>query len=197
MSFRKERKFRVTAHDSRALKSQLLGLGMVGLHPDRKITSQYFDTPELRAFEESEEGVLPRFKIRVRWYNDDQNILTLERKISSIEGRFKTSEVVSSEIFDRMMQKGRLDEAYGVVFPSVMISYRRAYFSFGDVRITFDRDIRYIFAPGTMIFRDFEEVIEVKAPAHTPDDYLEKLVPIPSSRFSKYGRSFLHRGRAI
>lgn len=197
MSFRKERKFRMTSYDASALKARFLGRGMTMLHPDRKIASQYFDTPDLRAFEDSEEGVLPRFKIRVRWYNDDQSKLALERKTSSIEGRFKTTEEISSLGFARMKREGHLDPAYGMVFPSVVIAYRRAYFAYGELRVTFDRDIRYFFGPGIMTFRDFEEVIEIKAPMHTPDDYLERLVPIPTSRFSKYGRSFLNRAQAV
>lgn len=197
MSFRKERKFRLSAYDARALKAELLVKGMTLLFPNRKITSQYFDTPELRGFEESEEGVLPRYKIRVRWYNDNSEELLLERKTSSIEGRFKTSVVISSTQFFRMKRDGYLDSAYGMVVPSSIVSYMRSYFEFGNLRITFDTDIRYGFGGNALSFRDFEEVVEIKAPFEVPDDYLESLVPVPTSRFSKYGRSFLHRARAV
>lgn len=197
MSFRKERKFRMSAFDARRLKAQLLGRGMTLLHPDRKITSQYFDTPDLRAFEESEEGVLPRFKIRVRWYNDDPSDLALERKTSSIEGRYKTTQRISPARFAEMKRQGHLDPVYGRVFPSVTISYRRSYYAYGDLRITFDTDIRYIFGTGVMAFRDHEEVVEIKVPYETPDDYIESLVPVPTSRFSKYGRAFLQREGAL
>lgn len=185
MSFRKERKFRLTACDASALKAQLLGKGMLLLHPDRKIASQYFDTANLKLFEESEEGVLPRTKIRVRWYNDRQDKLALERKISSIEGRFKTTKENTSQYFKRIRREGIWDPIYG-----------RSYFAFKDLRITFDTNIHYAFCLCTR-YRDFEEVVEIKAPFDTPDDYLERLLPIPTSGFSKYGRSFLRRERLV
>lgn len=196
MSFRKERKFRLTACDASSLRVQLVGKGMLLLHPDRKIASQYFDTANLKLFEESEEGVLPRTKIRVRWYNDDQDKLALERKVSSIEGRFKTTKEITSQYFKRIRREGIWDPAYGRMTPSVVISYARSYFAYKDMRITFDTDIRYAFGL-CMQYRDFEEVVEIKAPFDTPDDYLERLLPIPTSRFSKYGRSFLRRERLV
>lgn len=197
MSFRKERKFRLTAYDAKALRAQLIDKGMQSLHPDRKISSQYFDTRDLIAFEQSEEGSLPRFKTRVRWYNDDTSALTFERKISSIEGRYKTTKKITPLEFDSMKRSGLIDQNYGRITPSVSISYRRAYFSYKDLRITFDTDIRYDFDEGLKVFRDFDEVVEIKAPFSVPDDYLERVVPVPTSRFSKYCRSFLHRDRAI
>ena len=197
MSFRKERKFRLTSSDAKRFKALLLGKQMTLLHPNRKITSQYFDTLDLRAFRESEEGVLPRFKVRVRWYNDDQSRLALEGKISSIEGRYKTTRITIPDEFEKMKREGILDQNYGKIFPSVIISYRRSYFNYQDMRITFDTDIRYQYSRSARQFRDLEEVVEIKAPFDAPDNFLEAIVPIPASRFSKYSRSFLHREQAI
>jgi SPX domain protein involved in polyphosphate accumulation len=197
VSFRKERKFRLTSFDAKALKARLLDKGMTFLHPDRKISSQYFDTRDLRAFGDSEEGVLPRFKIRIRWYNNNPSKLALERKVSSIEGRYKTSQAITAADFAKMKREGILDKDYGRVIPSVVIAYRRSYFNFEGLRITFDTDIRYCFSRSSRQFRDFEEVVEIKAPFEVSDNYLENLVPVPASRFSKYARSFLHREQAI
>ena len=88
MSFRKEKKYRLSFSDLASVKKQLFQTGMVSLHPTRLINSCYFDNSELRLFHESEEGILPRKKFRIRWYNKS-NIFTEEIKISSIEGRFK------------------------------------------------------------------------------------------------------------
>ena len=121
MSFRKERKFRLTNFDAKALRAQLLGNGLAQLHPSRKISSQYFDTLDLRSFTDSEEGVLPRFKIRVRWYNDMQNDLALERKVSSVEGRYKTTTPTTAGKFATMQRDGVLDRDYGRVVASVVI----------------------------------------------------------------------------
>ena len=90
MSFRSETKFRLSYGDHYLLKSNLLSLGMQQLYPSRIINSEYFDTDKLQMFLDSEEGVLPRKKIRVRWYHEKKK-RKLETKISSVEGRFKIS----------------------------------------------------------------------------------------------------------
>ena len=97
MSFRKEKKFRVTVSDFYKFQDQLYQQGMETLFEPRLITSVYFDTVDLNMFHDSEEGVLPRKKVRIRWYNDDQ-LFTLENKTSSIEGRFKVTSKLENSI---------------------------------------------------------------------------------------------------
>ena len=70
MSFRNEKKYRLSYGDLYELKSQLISVGMKKLYPDRQINSEYLDTKELKMFSDSEEGILPRKKIRIRWYKD-------------------------------------------------------------------------------------------------------------------------------
>ena len=106
MSFRKETKFRLSESDQLRIKNDLILDGMEVLYPSRTINSTYFDTNDLSMFWDSEEGVLPRKKVRVRWYENDIK-LTKEVKISSIEGRFKYTKklkmkyltAISKEIF--------------------------------------------------------------------------------------------------
>lgn len=197
MSFRKERKFRLTSSGAKEFRAMLSNKGMTLLYPNRRISSQYFDTPDLQAYRDSEEGVLPRFKIRVRWYNDDQNHLTLERKVSSIEGRFKTVKPIEKAEFKKMNSAGSFDRDYGRTLPSVEISYERSYFQYEKLRITFDTNIKYRFARSARRYSDFEEVVEIKAPINVSDDFLEQIVRVPASRFSKYARSFLHAEHAV
>ena len=61
---------------------------MKKLYKGRLVNSCYLDTYDLRMFSESDEGILPRKKIRFRWYENEE-IFNKEIKISSIEGRFK------------------------------------------------------------------------------------------------------------
>ena len=68
MTFRKEKKIKLSYYELNKIKAYLLDNGMSSLYPKRKINSQYFDTKNLKMFQDSEEGVLPRKKIRVRWY---------------------------------------------------------------------------------------------------------------------------------
>ncbi len=191
MSFRKERKFRLSHYDAQALKSELFGRGMKPLYPDRLITSQYFDARDDKAFHDSEEGSLPRKKIRTRWYNQDRSKLAWEEKVSSIEGRFKTSRPIRLDDFARICREGYMDNLYGHVMPSVVISYRRAYFMLDGHRITFDSEIFYQDSRSLREVKDFEEVVEIKVPYETDDDLLADLIPTPASRFSKYARAYL------
>ena len=88
MSFRKEKKFRLTLSDFQILKFSLFERGMNELYPERKVQSYYYDTKDLKMFKDSDEGILPRKKIRVRKYNEE-NIYNQEIKITSEEGRYK------------------------------------------------------------------------------------------------------------
>ena len=79
MSFRKENKYRLSSSDQKLLKASLLATGMRSQYPKRKISSCYFDTADLALFTASEEGILPRKKVRVRWYNQDTTLSGLQR----------------------------------------------------------------------------------------------------------------------
>ena len=62
MSFRKEKKFRLSFSELNFMKKNLFQSGMTSLYPARIVNSCYFDTHDLKLFSESEEGVLPRKK---------------------------------------------------------------------------------------------------------------------------------------
>ena len=74
-----------------------------------------------------------------------------------------------------------------------IVSYERYYFSLKLLRITFDRNITYKFLRNgkgqTSI--DPETVMEVKTSQMCSDDYIKKIIPHSSSRFSKYCRGLL------
>ena len=144
-------------------------------------------------FFDSEEGTLPRKKIRVRWYNEEQTY-TFEKKISSIEGRHKTANILEDITSDReILNKQYFDAQYGTVIPTLIVRYERSYFSFRSMRITFDDNITYRIKQTdfSRIYYDPERVIEIKVRANCPDDYIEKQIPYATSRFSKYCRGLL------
>ena len=161
--------------------------------------SIYFDTLRLDMFSESEEGTLPRKKIRIRWYDRAQSF-TFEKKISSIEGRFKITETLSKIRGEQDIYTKKLyDQQYGYVFPSLCVDYQRSYFEHEAVRITFDEKIKYRSRNSNFcrVYTDPERVIEIKAPADCSDDFIETLIPGPTSRFSKYSRGLLLSTGAI
>lgn len=202
MSFRKEKKFRLSISDFHQLQSLLISQGMSTLHEPRIINSLYYDTPNLIMFHNSEEGVLPRKKIRIRWYNKNLNFI-VEKKISSIEGRFKTitplgqyknvMPLVSNNIELNFPVRSFFDEIYGFLIPTLLVSYKRAYFEFKKIRITFDSKITYknLRISNQIKIEDTERVMEVKFGIDNGDDLLENLIPYTSSRFSKYSRGIL------
>ena len=62
---------------------------MIKLFPDRHVSSVYFDNRELKIYQDSMKGLLPRKKFRIRNYNKI-NKYSFEKDIIS-RGRFKTS----------------------------------------------------------------------------------------------------------
>jgi|TARA_B110000259_G_C13979767_1_gene388151 SPX domain protein involved in polyphosphate accumulation len=193
VSYRKEKKYRVTLSEFQQLKTILLSNGMEPLHNSRKVSSIYFDNKNNEMFSHSEEGVLLRKKVRIRWY-DERKEYTLEKKVSSIEGRFKTTtalEKISS--IDAALQYIPVDQHYGVLSPTLKVSYERTYFSLLGMRITFDTNINYqdLRLNNRFTYKDPERVVEIKVPLDTNDDFIEKIVPYPTARFSKYCRGLL------
>ena len=150
MSFRKERKYKLTMYEFNIIKDLLAKNGMKKLHEPRKINSLYYDNELNEMFHHSEEGVLPRKKIRIRWYNTNLKS-NLETKISSIEGRFKTTKPVYVESM-KDFPKNITDQTYGGLTPSLLVSYVREYYSVKSMRLTFDSFIKYT------NFRDFSKV---------------------------------------
>ena len=193
MSFRKEKKFRVTVGDFHKFQGQLHQQGMETLFEPRLITSVYFDTADLNMFNDSEEGVLPRKKVRIRWY-DDNKLFTLENKTSSIEGRFKVTNKLKNNLPENeLLMRNRMDAQYGNIQPTLKVSYKRSYFVFNEMRITFDKNICYqnLKYADRRKYYDPERVIEVKISGNCPDDFVETLIPFPTARFSKYSRGIL------
>jgi hypothetical protein len=193
MSFRTEKKYRVTLTEYHQLKSLLSKRGMARLYHARRVNSIYFDTEDCKMFHQSEEGLLPRKKIRIRWY-DNENLFTLETKISSTEGRFKKAKRLTSvENIDDALLYQPIDGQYGIMSRCLHISYQRAYFVINGMRITFDEAIEYrsLRQNKLLVFKDPERVIEIKVPFGISEDFIATVVPYPTARFSKYSRGLL------
>ena len=189
MSFRKEEKFRLSISDFFEIQKILKSKGMTKIYKTRIINSLYFDNYNLNMFIDSEEGILPRKKIRIRWYNNSDDFL-FEKKISSIEGRYKTTTKIKELSHVNLYDQTFFDQNYGNLFPSMLVSYERTYFKLNNVRVTFDSNITY---KNTRLLRfnkiiDAERVMEIKASVNDSDDFIRSLVPYKTSRYSKYCR---------
>tara|TARA_B100000900_G_scaffold308378_1_gene267093 strand:+ start:3289 stop:3897 length:609 start_codon:yes stop_codon:yes gene_type:complete len=194
MSFRKEKKYRLTYSDIAVVQQLLFKNGMKELYPSRIINSCYFDTENMSLFHDSEEGVLPRKKVRIRWYDNNLN-LNKEIKISSLEGRHKVSKKFNKiNKIEDLYNLNLFDETYGKLIPTLIVSYKRFYFNLDKLRITFDKNISYLNIK-TKIHQkinDDECVMEAKVPLECSDDYIDKMISQSTSRFSKYSRGLLY-----
>lgn len=190
MSYRIEEKIRVSQSDGFVLLNELNNKGFKKQYPDRKISSIYFDNNNYKIFEDSEEGLLPRKKIRIRYYPQSKiNKYSLEIKISSIEGRYKTSRVINNGEMSHYIENSYYDNLYGPVSPICIVEYIREYYIKGSIRITFDKNIKYINYKNKVFFDEQNSVIEIKANPDLDRDYINKLIPHPRKRFSKFSES--------
>ncbi len=189
MSFRKEIKYKLSNLNLQILKSSLLEDGMKYLYPKRKVTSCYFDTNNLDFFHESINGILPRYKFRIRSY-DDKDIFHEETKISSIEGRFKTSKKLSKDNAIHYIENGIFFKGYGKIKSKLEISYIREYYIYKNCRLTFDYEISYLQKSGLKQKKSYDElnVMELKTSIYQDGSFLEGLFSFQSSSFSKYAR---------
>ena len=156
------------------------------LYPKRLISSVYLDNTSLDMFSDSEDGILPRKKIRIREYPQKPNERSLEIKISSIEGRFKETFVIDNELYNKYLKEGYFDISYGVCKPLVKVEFSREYFQLAGVRITFDSEIKYESSGSFKIFHENRNVVELKASKDVSSDFLNSLISEPRRRFSKY-----------
>lgn len=187
MTFRIEEKIALTPYECTRWQAELTRRGMVALYPTRRIHSTYFETPDLQMYRDSEEGVLPRKKIRLRHYPDQpERGSALEIKVSSIEGRYKTVEHPDDTEAGNLMRFGYLDNQYGPVLPRLQVTYERQYLTLQGLRITFDSHIRYA-SPGTgESFEEPWQVCELKALDTASLDDILKIAEAPRRRFSKF-----------
>ena len=193
MSFRNEEKLRVASSKIFNLKYWINeNLGVV-LFPTRTINSIYFDNQDFSMYHHSIEGVLPRKKIRLRIY-DQEFIFTKdankEIKISSVEGRYKTSEKAKNP--SQIMNLGIFDQNYGLCLPVLNITYKRSYYKVKNIRLTLDEKITYRKVINRGVSKlstpDNYNIVELKFNSEKSIDFVRQSFPFERARFSKYCR---------
>lgn len=218
MKYRHEWKHEICYEDLLILRRRLSLIAQRDAHADNgsyRVRSLYFDNHHDKALREKIDGVNKREKFRIRYYNDDASLLTLEKKCK-INGLCTKERAPISPEQVRDILHGRYDslltsgvplivEMYSKIMgqglrPKIIVDYIREPFVFapGNVRITLDHHLRI--GPDVSDFPDphgllipaGEDVVilEVKW-----DDYLPEVirdaVQQPHCRvgaFSKYAR---------
>ena len=169
------------------------------LYPSRFISSLYLDTENNKSLIDSEEGIVPRKKIRFRTYdnyfNSKKDIL-LEKKITSVEGKFKTSEKVNEDQLTYYLKNGIFVSDHGVVFPKIYVTYFRYYYILKNLKINIDTKIQYrrFKIKNNDYYSKFDNdiVLEIKAPMNESIKNILNNLPFNLRRFSKYSRAFLY-----
>ena len=159
------------------------------IFPDRIVESIYFDTKDLQFFSLSEEGVTPRFKIRLRGYNN-KKLSNLEIKKTKNYHRekivLKNFQFNSFELHKTLKSMG----INNIVDQKIRVKYLRSYYELKDLgRITMDENIEF-FNPSKE-FRNPKKInkiiLEVKIQRKEIDkNHVEKIINLKESRFSKY-----------
>jgi len=190
MSFRLEDKIILHISDRLKIKNIIKINTGIKLYPSRKISSIYFDNKYLDMFKDSEEGSLPRKKIRIRSYPEQKNnTFNLETKITSVEGKFKKSEKITDSQQKNFLINGIFDSSYGLCKKIVQVSYDREYWLVKGARITIDHNVNYENPINQNNLVDNESlIIEIKSIKNiiNVQNLLSNILPLQKQRFSKY-----------
>ena len=190
MSFRLEDKIKLHIGEIVKLKRLIIENEGKKLFANRKIQSIYFDNKLLEMFNDSEEGILPRKKVRVRNYpSNEKDIYNYETKITSVEGKFKKSNLIDKKIFYSYLKQGIFDKNYGLLEGVIKISYLREYWTLQGARLTVDYQIKYESLVNQKSFLDNETLIlEIKSKKEIIgiQNLLTEILPLQKQRFSKY-----------
>ena len=159
------------------------------IFPDRIVESIYFDTKDLQFFSLSEEGVTPRFKIRLRGYNNEKPSNLEIKKTKNYHREkivIKNFQFNSFELHKTLKNMG----INNIVDQKIRVKYLRSYYELKDLgRITMDENIEF-FNPSKE-FRNPKKInkiiLEVKIQRKEIDkNHVEKIINLKESRFSKY-----------
>ena len=193
MSFRIEEKLKVADSKIFQLRDWITKNMGVTLYPSRTINSIYFDNQDYTMYNQSIEGVLPRKKIRLRVYGKEfspNKSINKEIKISSVEGKYKISELVQNP--SELLNFGIYDNSYGLCTPVLNVLYERSYYKIKNIRLTIDEKIIYrkianrkISEPSTF---DKYNIVELKCNSKKSISLLSNNFPFERTRFSKYTR---------
>lgn len=163
MGFRHEYKYYMNYGDYIVIRQRLRAILQSDPHADQNgeyhIRSLYFDNYSDKVLREKLDGVNVREKFRIRYYNHDLSVISLEKK-SKVNGLCKKQTVRISKDQVQKIINGEIEwmagspndllvelyakMRYEQLRPKVIVDYIREPFIFlaGNVRITLDRDIR-------------------------------------------------------
>ena len=191
MSFRIEQKILIEKNQIIEFKKLYKEKSIKKLYPSRIIRSLYLENLNKDMYANSIEGVVPRKKIRIRNYPNEKNgKFYLEKKISSVEGRFKEKKEIDILKLEKILKTGIYDYDYGLCKPLLYVEYQRSYYILGQSRVTHHNKIKYYRFGNKLIKHDENEIFEIKTNYRADLDKLNQTFPMDRTRFSKYCNAF-------
>jgi hypothetical protein len=200
---RYERKF-PSRHLSVSALEQLIQahpLGFRKVFPDRRINNIYFDTPDWATLRENLAGISNRTKYRLRWYESrgahpiGPAAFELKKKENLLGTKiiYPVDEQIEWQKIPLLIASFP-QLRHNVLMPSLINSYRRAYYQSADrkFRLTLDWDLHFApFHTEPFALLPFPEpVVVVELKYEQEDDVLLDLFtqywPLRLDRFSKY-----------
>jgi SPX domain protein involved in polyphosphate accumulation len=142
MQNRYERKFYILNRDKNFLENMVkrLNYGFREIFWTRSVNNIYWDTLNYDYYKNSVDGIAIRKKVRLRWYNDFEQmknpIMEIKKKKGHIGSKIRyTGEY--AELFEKLKKQS--------LQPTLANSYRRSYFKSFDqkIRITIDSDLEF------------------------------------------------------
>lgn len=158
-----------------------LGIKLTELFEPRVIHSVYYDDQYSSLWWQGEEGINPRTKYRVRWYDDESSHWQVEVKRSEATFRLKSSESYFGET------PKTLETHFGTLSPSAEVSYRRRYLGGSGVRVTVDTALQTQSRALMVWIHHPINVLEIKMQDGPNDPVVDLRRLTATHRFSKYG----------
>ncbi len=221
---RRELKFAISTAEYYMLRDKLKWLMRRDTHAGPNgsyhIRSAYFDNFDDRILTEKKEGYLNRDKYRVRIYNKSSHVIHLERKSKRNNQTYKSKCKITKDEYE-LMRVGKinwmqdderalirdlyLEMSQRLIKPVAVVDYNREAFTYpyGNVRITFDRDIKSSIRNTSMFERNLPMVnvlednlviLEVKYDEYLPDiiKFALQSIDTRAEAYSKYQLSRMY-----
>jgi hypothetical protein len=159
--------------------------GIETIYQPRNISSVYMDTKKFDIYRENLFNDAEKSKLRFRQYNEEGQVYK-EIKVSNLFGKSKLVEKTDFKSLDDIKEYWYQDRP---VYPTSLISYKREYFKFKNLRITIDSEISYLSTTlHSLINKSIEKnicILEIKL-LNEKDRDVEKYFYKQPEAFSKY-----------
>ncbi len=218
MKYRYEIKIPISKFNVSIFLNWILSLKELKIQNEsREINNIYYDTLNFESAKNNLDGISNRTKYRIRWYKKNLKFSScnLELKIKRaklnrkiiIPTNLNHLEVKNKDLFDLVknnLDKNIYDRNLYIqkFFPTIQNKYHRVYYSYKDIRMTYDTKIFY----KNLRIRTMDKwnndnlnVLEIKFNQDKLNQARELIsrIPLTPMRHSKYLRGLSHSKMAI